>query len=154
MDNPTPLFFWLIIGGVVGGLIGASRNNAGGGLILGALLGPIGWIIVLFIDNRSHCQECLVVIPEGGSLCGQCSERADAKSAPSKKCPYCAETIKAEAVKCRFCGSDLQPASSVVSPARGNEKVPCPLCDQGITVATLKRGDNLCPHCHGLFIGE
>jgi len=34
-------FFWLIVGAAVGGVIGASRNNVGSGILWGALLGPV-----------------------------------------------------------------------------------------------------------------
>jgi hypothetical protein len=32
--------------------------------------------------------------------------------APTRKCPYCAETIRAEAVVCRFCGRELEDRSA------------------------------------------
>jgi hypothetical protein len=58
-DDVSPLFFiWAIICGAIGGLIGASRNNVGSGIIWGALLGPIGWVLVLFLDNRAKCPAC------------------------------------------------------------------------------------------------
>jgi len=65
--------FWLIIGAVVGGLIGAKHNQAGSGIVWGALLGPIGWIITFALpDERPKCPECLGAIPEGARRCQHC----------------------------------------------------------------------------------
>jgi len=37
--------FWIVVNSIVGYLIGKRKNDAAGGLILGLLLGPIGWLI-------------------------------------------------------------------------------------------------------------
>ena len=121
------IFFWMIICAVIGGLIGATRNNVGSGVVWGALLGPIGWILVLFLDNRAKCPECRGPIPAGAKRCQHCGTNfgigniklqsappafQQIKTAPAepekKKCPFCAELIQKEAIKCRYCGSDLK----------------------------------------------
>jgi drug/metabolite transporter (DMT)-like permease len=50
--------------------------------------------------------------------------------------------------------------SAPVSPSQAPEKpaeeecIPCPLCGQSLTISTLKRGDNWCPHCSQKFMAE
>ncbi len=143
-DEGAFIFFWLIVGAGVGGLIGATRNNVGSGVVWGALLGPIGWIIVFCLDNRPKCKECREPINQGATRCSHCgfdnsarrSEVPPIKSrvrvenkarstmnTEDKKCPFCAEIIKREAIKCRFCGSDLReqpPAKLSTEPRQNN----------------------------------
>jgi hypothetical protein len=152
MDDDTSLagffalvIFWAIICGGIGGLIGASRNNVGSGVFWGAVLGPIGWIIVLFLDQRAKCPACQNPIPDKALRCGQCGfdflpprpSVSQVQSAPwekpveaqKKKCPFCAELIQEEAIKCRFCGSDLTPQTktATVEPVERETKQPHPL---------------------------
>jgi hypothetical protein len=42
----------MVLCGMAGAFIGYTRGRAGLGFILGALLGPIGWIIVLLMSRR------------------------------------------------------------------------------------------------------
>lgn len=42
----------LLISGGIGAAIGSSKNRMGLGFVLGALLGCIGWIIMLFLPRK------------------------------------------------------------------------------------------------------
>jgi len=47
----TAIFVGIPISGFIGCLIGATKNRKGAGLLAGLLLGPIGWIIMLFASE-------------------------------------------------------------------------------------------------------
>jgi uncharacterized membrane protein YfcA len=72
MDDGTWLLLWIIIGAIVGGAIGSRRNQAFASAVLAALLGPIGWIVVLCSDNRPKCPEREEPINEGAARCPNC----------------------------------------------------------------------------------
>lgn len=38
--------------GVIGSMIGSLRGRAGFGFVIGILLGPIGWLLVLLMPGR------------------------------------------------------------------------------------------------------
>jgi hypothetical protein len=48
----TYLFANIVIGAAVGALIGNWRNRMGLGIVLGALLGCIGWLIVAVLPKK------------------------------------------------------------------------------------------------------
>lgn len=83
MSEQVAVFFvlGLITSLAFGGIsawIGAQKDSAGAGFILGLLLGPIGILITaLAIDQR-------------------------------QKCPACGDRINTAAAKCRSCGSRLR----------------------------------------------
>ena len=62
---------WLF-GALVGGLIGSRRERGVLGMFLGLLLGPIGWIIALFLDYPYQCPYCKGGVPKGSQVCKNC----------------------------------------------------------------------------------
>lgn len=61
------------IAGAIGAVIGRSRGRERDGLVLGFLLGPIGWVLVLMgKDERPRCSECGGVVVEDAKRCKNC----------------------------------------------------------------------------------
>lgn len=65
---------WFVLFIAIGAAIGrAAKGRPGVGAFLGALLGPLGWIVVLlFKDLRARCPECRRVIDPVARKCGGC----------------------------------------------------------------------------------
>jgi hypothetical protein len=152
MDNGTILCIaplaWLIVG-TVGAIVGhIAKGQAGKGLALGFLLGPIGLLIILAgIDDRRTL------------------------------CPACRSRVPSDATKCRYCQSELTPRPrrpagvwdrdllAAAAPADGKAKQPdppharprgkhvgkavhCPDCNTE-AMATTEMGERVyvCPRC-------
>ncbi len=90
--NEGVLLIAMLLFGLIGGYIYQSKGNSFFiGCLLGALLGPIGWLIGAL---RRPSKELL--------------ERQGVITGPTKQCPYCAELVKEEAVVCKHCGREIQ----------------------------------------------
>lgn len=141
MDDVTLLsclIFWVFIGGLIGAAIGANKGNGSSGFWLGAILGPIGWIIAALLDYPNKCPACQGGVPEEAATCKHCGRElrglnqtpSNATRLPNpppscaeperKKCPFCAELIQREAIKCRYCGSGLREKPSAVEQTAGS----------------------------------
>ena len=67
------LFLWIfsaVIGGFVGLAIGDlnGKNNGGNGFLLGALLGPIGWIIVAVLPPNNQESSATTQQPDAARI--------------------------------------------------------------------------------------
>lgn len=68
------LILWGLFG-LIGAAIGGAggRNSAGLGCILGALLGPIGWLVSYMMDgDRKKCPFCRSLIDKHARVCARC----------------------------------------------------------------------------------
>jgi hypothetical protein len=72
---------WFLIAGGIGAAIGARKNRTAFGLLVGAIVGPLGWLVVLVMPSNFP------------------------------KCPACKGDVIAGATKCKNCGSDLPAAT-------------------------------------------
>lgn len=136
MGTLISLTLGTLLCGVVGALIGHRRGRRTEGLILGLLLGPVGWLWVAVAPSRKPvCPECKGEVAAGARRCKNCGAllvtampaatppAAPAASTPSpaeappplriatgiptRPCPTCAREIPQAAVKCRHCGARI-----------------------------------------------
>ncbi|MEQ1904623.1 MAG: hypothetical protein ABL888_10585 [Pirellulaceae bacterium] len=78
------IIIWLLWA-VVGAIIGNAKARPAAGAILGLLLGPIGWLLMMVaLDNRPKCPECGGRAVQGARKCIHCGSIL-ACSKPSKK---------------------------------------------------------------------
>ena len=83
------ILFWILCG-VVAAVIASNKGGSGGmGFLVGALLGPLGIIISLFMGSEAGKAERLVADGE------------------MKKCPRCAEAVLPAALVCKHCGHEF-----------------------------------------------
>ena len=107
---------WLIgaaLGAVVGGLLGKAKGKQGEGLVLGFLLGPIGWLLIsVDYDSRPKCPFCRSSVDPAATVCAHCQRDIpstintvcrcgrrfrvpDPKLGHAVKCPTCHAITKA-----------------------------------------------------------
>ena len=90
------ILVWVVLGPLIGYAIGKPKGREGYGLLLGLLLGFIGWIIVAVMEPAV-----------GYSNVGPQS--------PRRACPFCYEQIQSSAVVCRYCGADVEPVLALTA---------------------------------------
>ena len=96
----------IVICGLIGFLLGKMKGREGLGFVLGLLMGPIGWILVLPMqDVRPRCRHCKGVIPD----------------ADAAVCMHCRQPLKA-AVKSRVRGPVIDPVSQWAAEEEAKEK--------------------------------
>lgn len=76
------LWLWWITCGLAGIAIGKGfRNQPFAGFVLGVLLGPLGWLIILGLhDWRCLCPHCGDSAIPGASVCRHCGSQINPKA--------------------------------------------------------------------------
>ncbi len=67
-----------VAGAIVGAWIGRKRNSMLRDALLGAALGPVGWVISLRLAKRPaerKCPGCGVVVAESDAYCRNCGRK-------------------------------------------------------------------------------
>jgi len=100
------LFFWLLIGAVVGAHIGKARGRELLGAGLGLILGPIGWLAVAFSEPpKSHsCPHCGGLTRPPYVVCPLCGRDRDIVY---YVCPTCGISVPHRHTPCRNCGNPI-----------------------------------------------
>jgi hypothetical protein len=114
---------WGIVGVVVlmaiSGTIGAAiaegnHRDTTAGFWLGALLGPLGWLLALLVPNdpevaaRANARAIAQVAAAQQAFPKQ-PVTGPSSNPQLRACPWCAEGIKAAAIICRFCQREVEP---------------------------------------------
>jgi len=61
----------------IGALVGKAKEARRAGWWLGALLGPLGWILAAFVDGRAQCPACQGRIGRYAEICQWCRQPLD-----------------------------------------------------------------------------
>jgi hypothetical protein len=155
-DSGTLVVIWLLAGAGVGAAIGQGKGRAGEGAVLGALLGPIGWILAAIALNYPRkCPACFGGVPEAAAVCQHCGRElppAPPESAPQYGYGYewrnKAPVMQSEGG--RFLG--VRSPQGQAESREGTVKFNCPACDQSIEAPEDAVGQEVnCPTCQRTF---
>ena len=75
-----------VFGALIGLAIGLGRGRAAFGFFAGALLGPLGWLIIIVLPRRGRkCPFCLGIIPQAATRCQHCAAELPGSGRPRRK---------------------------------------------------------------------
>jgi hypothetical protein len=68
------------VGALIGALVGLSKHRLLAGAVWGAILGPVGWLIVAIGPDEAQrrakrCPHCLGLLPVRQPECAHCNRR-------------------------------------------------------------------------------
>lgn len=95
------IFFWVVCGFGTAAIAKSKGRDSMGWFWLGLLLGPIGILIIGFMEKVQ-----LDIAPRNEAI-NPINHPSSSGDSDRTKCPFCAELILKEAKICRFCGRDL-----------------------------------------------
>lgn len=73
------------VSGAISAAIGARRERARDGALLGIFLGPVGWLLALGLRQYSRCRSCLGTHPAAATACWHCgTERGGTTFTPQR----------------------------------------------------------------------
>jgi hypothetical protein len=156
----TDFVIWAFFAALIGVLIGQSKGRAVDGLVLGVLLGPLGWLLIAVGPNKKpKCPDCGGVVVSGAKKCKNCGAligfdigeyektKANAKSARPRTGRPIDPIEEWERTK-------EQHASAQAPKLTPQETIDCPLCNASILLTNITLGLNECPSCAGTFSAE
>lgn len=92
MEITVPVL--VVLCGVIGYSIGKPKNRGTDGLILGIILGPIGWLIaILQRPLGEKCPYCGGLLNKGATCCCHCGREVIKRRIPKVICPMCGAAI-------------------------------------------------------------
>jgi hypothetical protein len=150
------LILWFLAWGCTCAAVAAVRGrNAIGWFLIGALISPLGLIVLLSMPNLNLVAQTALAVRSFTEQREDVERRYESKPRDTMLCPWCAETIKAAAKICRFCNREVaaQEAATTVEPAPPRlQKPPRPVCSScganrmfGLDGALVLK----CWHCGG-----
>jgi DNA-directed RNA polymerase subunit RPC12/RpoP len=99
---------WIVLFGALGAAIGEKKGIGGQGFAVGALLGPLGILIVLAVSgNRVRCPSCRELVDPEAWICSHCQHQIG--EAPNVTCSFCrkgfhvTEAALGHAIRCPHC---------------------------------------------------
>ncbi len=94
MDDNT-LIVMLVgipVSAAIGAFCGSFKRNSLYGFLLGALIGPLGWIVVLLLPTKGPlCPSCKAAYNPGATRCCHCGSEIIRSPGPQ---PIRSETVK------------------------------------------------------------
>ncbi len=137
--------FWLLCA-ILGAVLLSRYDKAGTGLLLGALLGPIGVLFALVMrsneskkEEQKQHKEQLQVFSELRTLQAK-GEASEPRL--ERECPYCAEKILVKAKICKHCGKDVDLSKAETPMEDRVALTSCPECGKEVSTKATA-----CPHC-------